>query len=179
MGDFEEERLPAQQRPSRPDGERAHDLARRYRLREIAVVPQIHQAAFLRATSAAQTISCISATRASHPSPLTCAARTSLGPGPAAMAAAISRTTPSASLPMRQTPSLSTSGIAVDTTGRPAARYSRTLSGFAASVSSFTLKGISATSNAFAYRGRSAYGLRPSTRMFRAPSSGFRSVVEL
>ena len=86
---------------------------------------------------------------------------------------------PSASLPMRQTPRRSTSGMAVETTGKPAARYSRTLSGFAASVSSLTLKGISATSNAFAYRGRSAYGLRPSTRMFRAPSSGLRSAVEL
>jgi len=39
-------------------------------------------------------------------------------------------------------------GENVATTGSPAAMYSRTLSGFAASVSSFTLKGISATSNA-------------------------------
>ena len=95
-------------------------------------------------------MSCISATRASQPSLRTCAARTSLGPAPAAIAAAISRTVESASVPMRQRPSRCTSGIAVETTGSPAARYSRTLSGLAASVSSFTLKGISATSKAFA-----------------------------
>src|SRR5438067_6369086 len=177
-GPVEEERPPAQEGPAGAHRQRAGNLARRNRLREIAVVRDIHHAAFLRATSAAATISCISATRASQPSLLICAARTSLGPAPAAMAAAISRTTWSASLPMRHTESRSTSGIGVDTTGSPAARYSRTLSGLEARVSSFTLKGISATSNAFAYRGRSAYRLRPSTRMFCAPSSGLMSVAQ-
>src|SRR5438067_10263191 len=158
-GHLEEERRQrlghaAAHRSSRATRDRPCDVPGRHvggEVREISEVERTrHQAAFLRDSSALATISCISATRASHPSLLTCAARTSLGPGPAEMAAEISRTTESKSTPMRQTESRSTSGMAVLTTGRPAARYSRTLSGLEARVSSLTLKGMSATSKALA-----------------------------
>ena len=56
------------------------------------------------------------------------------GPG-SARAAATSRTKEAASAATRHWPRISTSGIAVETTGRPAARYSRTFSGLALSVS--------------------------------------------
>src|SRR5207245_11634200 len=85
----------AAQRPPRPRRDRAGQLARRHRARQIRVVAEVDpaHAAFFRAARAAATISCISRTRASHPSLRTSAARTSLAPRPAAMAEAISRTT--------------------------------------------------------------------------------------
>ncbi len=55
----------------------------------------------------------------------------------------------------------STSGMRVETTGSPAARYSRTLCGFALRVTSLRGNGLMATSNALAYPGRSANGFRP------------------
>ena len=49
--------------------------------------------------------------------------------------------------PIPHRPNTSTSGIAVETTGKPAARYSRAFRGFAFSVTSLIGNGITATSN--------------------------------
>ena len=84
-------------------------------------------------------------TRASQLSLFTRALRSGLGPG-SASAASTSAMNPAWSRPIRHMPSTSTSGIAVETTGSPAARYSRTLSGFAFNVTSLIGNGRIATS---------------------------------
>src|SRR5215470_19484834 len=80
---------------------------------------------------------------------------------------------------MRHSASASTSGIAVDTTCKPAARYSRALSGFAFNVSSLTRNGINATSKPLQYAGSAPYGLRPSRWTLGRRSSAETSVVAL
>src|SRR5262245_65888096 len=80
---------------------------------------------------------------------------------------------------MRHSPSASTSGIAVETTCKPAARYSRALSGFAFNVSSLTRNGINATSKPLQYAGSAPYGLRPSRWTLGRRSSAEMSVVTL
>src|SRR5215813_13789178 len=71
--------------------------------------------------------------------------RAGLGPGTSS-ARSISRVNSSGPLAMRQCFKRTTSGAGVETTGRPAARYSRTFSGLELSVSSFMRNGLSATS---------------------------------
>src|SRR5690606_662106 len=69
------------------------------------------------------------------------------GPG-VASAASTSRRNCSPSLARRHRPSTATSGRSVDTTGSPAARYSRTLSGLEFRVSWLIRNGLMATSKA-------------------------------
>src|SRR5262245_49874432 len=71
--------------------------------------------------------------------------RARVGPG-SSSARSISRVNSSGPLAMRQCFKRTTSGAGVETTGRPAARYSRTFSGLELSVSSFMRNGLRATS---------------------------------
>ncbi|EAU68078.1 conserved hypothetical protein [Stigmatella aurantiaca DW4/3-1] len=90
----------------------------------------------------------ISSTRASQLSWKMRSARVRSGPGPSARHSSTLRTKSSVEVAILHNPTLRTSGMSVDTTGRPAARYSRTFNGLALRVSSLTVKGISATSKA-------------------------------
>ena len=132
-----------------------------------------------RAAQASSTARRSSSTFASHDSWATACDRARDGPGPSASASRTAATKASSPEAIRQRPSRSTSGTGVDTTGRPAARYSRTLSGFELAASSFSTNGISATSKPLHHAGSSPYGRRPKRCTFAAPASGASEVCTL